>query len=212
MKKSYFVIILTCILFLFIGTASADMYLGVKAAYTKVGDMDISIPGEEEEIIIIPEPEPSVTPSELNIGPGYSGELSFDGGWAIGVALGVSMESYRLEGEFEYRSSDAEASGASGDETLKTLSLMANGYYDFQTDSAFTPYIGAGIGFAKHDIGDEDDTVFAYQGTIGAAYAIGPTTDLDFAYRYFATADPDFGGIELEYDSHNFSVGLRFKL
>ena len=210
MKKSHFVVLFVCLSFLFISSASAEMYVGIKGGYAMVGDTDISIPGEaangEEP------PVETVGISDINFTEGYSGELSFDGGWILGVAIGTSMESYRLEGEFEYRSSDVEAEGISGNDTLKTLSLMLNGYYDFQTDATITPYIGAGIGFAKHDIVDEDDTVFAYQATIGAAWAVSATMDLDFAYRYFATADPDFGGVELDYDSHNFTVGIRFKI
>ena len=97
------------------------------------------------------------------------------------------------------------------DADLTTLSLMANGYYDFETGSALKPFIGAGIGFANHDFEDVDDTVFAYQFTLGAAYAVNETMDLDCAYRYFATADPDLDGIDADYGSHNISVGLRFK-
>ena len=209
MRKSYFVILIVCLSFLFISAASAQMYIGVKAGYTKVSDMDIAIPGEEEEIII---PSGEVSPSDIEFpDTGYSGDLEHDGGWLLGLAVGSAFNNYRLEGEFEYRTSDFSAKGISGDETLKTISLMANGYYDFNMDSGFTPYVGAGIGFARHDIGDDDDTVFAYQATLGVALAMSETMDLDFAYRYFATADPDFG-VELDYDSHNFTVGVRFKM
>jgi opacity protein-like surface antigen len=184
------------------------MYVGIKAGYTQVGDMDITIPAEEEEEEVIETP----TATEIDFPEaGYSGALEHDGGWLLGLAIGNSFNNFRLEGEIEYRSNDFSAKGVSGDETLTTISLMANGYYDFNIDSGITPYVGAGIGMARHDAEVDDDTVFAYQATIGLAMPVSDTMDLDFAYRYFATADPDFG-VDLDYDSHNLTVGIRFKM
>ena len=46
---------------------------------------------------------------------------------------------------------------------------------------------------------------------LGTAMAISETMDLDFGYRYFATADPDVG-VDLDYSSHNLTIGVRFKM
>ena len=35
---------------------------------------------------------------------------------------------------------------------IKTHAYMLNAYYDFETCTKFTPYIGAGIGYAKTKI------------------------------------------------------------
>jgi opacity protein-like surface antigen len=95
---------------------------------------------------------------------------------------------------------------------------MANMYKDFPLGTGFAPFIGGGIGIANVEAdfvgfginGKKDDTVFAYQVMGGGAIDLGPQLKLDLQYRYFATADPDFGHVEAEYRSHNFLLGLRF--
>ncbi|MBA3030853.1 MAG: porin family protein [Desulfobacteraceae bacterium] len=211
MRKSNWIILLVSLSFLFVSAASAGMYVGIKGGYQKVGDMGIVIPAEEEEPPVMDE-QAGAAGLDFDFAEGYVGDLEFDGGWVIGAAVGTTIEPFRVEGELEYRRSNISAADVPGEDTLATTSLMLNGYYDFQTDSSLTPYIGAGIGWARHDISDADvdDSGFAYQGTIGVAYALSDTMALDFAYRYFATADPDFEGLDASYDSHNLTVGLRF--
>ncbi|MDX2479474.1 MAG: outer membrane beta-barrel protein [Desulfuromusa sp.] len=149
-----------------------------------------------------------------------AGKLSFDDGFAATGALGQTIGSAgRVEVELGYRNNnidkikiDGLGVAVSGDVT--TLSLMGNTYYDFATGSNLTPFIGAGIGVAniKADmdlIGNEDDTVFAYQIAAGGSLAINKNLSVDLQYRYFGTADPDFDGLEAEYNTHNLMIGLR---
>lgn len=51
--------------------------------------------------------------------------------------------------------------------------------------------------------------MFAYQVGAGVGYALTPQVTLDVKYRYFATADPDFDGTDMEYASHNIYAGIR---
>ena len=109
---------------------------------------------------------------------------------------------------------------ASGD--VSSLAFLINGYFDFVNDSAFTPYLSAGIGYAKIDLNDfnsagsgesdysDDDSVFAYQVGLGVGYAVTEKVTIDVKYRYFATADPEFDTTEVEVASHNFLFGVRF--
>ena len=159
---------------------------------------------------------------------GYSVDLETDAGWNLAVMAGYKIGVARIEGEIGYQKNDADKFSG-GD--LGSLSLsaggdvdlwrfMVNGYYDFDTGTPWTPYIGIGIGFANVsandltvagiDIGSDDDTVFAYQVGAGLGYAINNTTTMFVDYRYFATEDPDFSGTEAEVDSHNISLGLRY--
>ena len=111
----------------------------------------------------------------------------------------------------------------SGD--VDSLSVMGNGYYAFDLGAGFKPFIGAGIGVAFLDAEVElshpsfgtitesdDDTVFAYQGIAGIEYEFpteSATIALGVRYSYFGTTDPDFGGLEAEYGTHNVMFGVR---
>ena len=88
-------------------------------------------------------------------------------------------------------------------------------------NSAFTPYLSAGLGFAKVEVNDlnvpgsglpnsnDDDTVFAYQVGVGVGYAVNEKVTIDAKYRYFATSDHEFDTREAEFASHNFFFGVR---
>jgi opacity protein-like surface antigen len=162
--------------------------------------------------------------------PGVFDEASFDTGLGAGLVGGYSYDIFRLEGELFYKSNDVDKISSlgvslSGDGDVTAMGVMINAYYDFKTGTPFTPYIGAGIGFAQvsaNDVGafgvvlvDDDDTVFAYQAIAGVGYSISNALTLDLMYKYFATTDPEFNDvvgdpIESEYSSHNVMVGLRF--
>ena len=64
----------------------------------------------------------------------------------------------RVEVEYGWQKNDldtlsyANRIGNFGEGDLKTQSLMVNGYYDIDTDSPWTPFIGAGVGWAKVDL------------------------------------------------------------
>ena len=150
-------------------------------------------------------------------------EISFDNGVGLSLAAGSSVSDVvRLEGEFSYRKNDmdtisASMGGASAtlpiNGEIESMALMGNIFADINTSSAITPFLGLGIGFSKLDAeieGDsEDDTVFAYQFILGAGFKVNDSTAIDLSYRYFATADPDFNGTEIEYATHNFMAGVR---
>jgi len=162
--------------------------------------------------------------SDLNFSDGSTSKLSFDNGFGLDVALGYQLPMFRVEGEVAYRANDMDESSDSGgtdkiNGDLKALSGMVNGYYDFCNATAFTPYVGVGIGVAKLDFSveeglDESDTVFAYQMMVGAGYALTKQISLEVEYRYFGTQDPEFddglgGTVEAEVSDHNLMVGLR---
>jgi len=144
--------------------------------------------------------------------------ISYDTGWTLGAALGYNFGNTRLEGEVAYQKADEDKAtflGVTLDSTwgISTLSFLVNGYYDFTNSSAFTPYLSAGLGFAKVKwAGDGDsvnDTVFAYQVGAGVGYALSKNVTLDAKYRYFATADAKFDTVKMDFASHNLLFGVR---
>lgn len=102
---------------------------------------------------------------------------SFDGGSGIlaGLAVGYRLGGFRIEGEYFYRGtrynstaepnfdgwvpSDSPEYGGGGStdgggvedavDNLMSHNFFANLYYDYRTDSKFTPYAGFGIGLAQ---------------------------------------------------------------
>ena len=164
----------------------------------------------------------AVIVNDSDIDDGFdTGEFTFDTGFGFVGALGRSMQNGgRVEAELGYRQNDIdelEVDGlgkASVDGDISSLSLMGNAYYDFSTEGSFSPYIGGGLGFANleadlDDFGSEDDSVFAYQLILGGSFVSSETLSVDLQYRYFATEDPDFDGLDAEYSTHNLMIGLR---
>ena len=155
-------------------------------------------------------------------------ELSYDTGYVVNAALGQAYSNgVRAELELAYRTNDLDdlkltffgfpASIPVGGE-VTSWGFLANAYYDFPTQSAIRPFIGAGIGAVNVDIDlkvdgvsdSEDDWVFAYQLMAGFGIAVTKDVMFDVQYRFLGTDDPDFDGIEVEYMTHNVMAGLRF--
>ena len=121
--------------------------------------------------------------------------------------------------------------------TLKSYTMMFNGYYDLGKFGGFVPYVGAGIGFAYHKMGDvtidhpaspnpqlgEDKLAFAWSLMAGVGYQLTDRAVLDVGYRYIdmGSARSSHGDVvmawnpRLEMDdlsAHEFKVGLRYHL
>jgi len=180
--------------------------------------------------------------SDVKVDELGTAKIRYDTGYAFTAAVGRKVEYVRFEGELSYRASDMKdehysysddsisvSASAGGD--VETTSLMLNTYFDIDTGTRFTPFIGGGIGAAyinakiwakgtveedgevwhESESADDYDIVFAYQGIVGIAFSLSDDTALDFSYRYFATSDPEFdGGVEGEYAGHNLMLGLRY--
>lgn len=161
---------------------------------------------------------------------GTSFTSSFDTGFGGALTGGYGFDLFRLEGELFYKTNSFDEVSAVGvslpaDGDATALGLMVNAYYDFKNKTAFTPFIGVGVGMAQVSIqdltigglavADDDDVVFAYQGIAGVGFSVTPALTLDLTYKYTATADPEFtdaSGVpfDAEYMTHNVMVGVRF--
>ena len=152
-------------------------------------------------------------------------DVELDTGLVLGAAFGRGFGNYRVEGEIGYQKNDLgkiKSGPDAGDEPngdVSSLSLMCNGYYDFEnlTQGGFTPYVSVGVGAVQLDVSLEDgsdkDIVFAWQVGAGVERSLNDTMFLDIFYRYF---DPLKGSFTIDDDSldvdtasHNFMVQLR---
>jgi OmpA-OmpF porin, OOP family len=124
-------------------------------------------------------------------------------GFTGGVSLGYKFDcNLRLEGEFSYRRNSFKTFLLDDDDLkhnlnthVQTYAAMANLLYDFDTGTAWTPYIGGGVGYAWNKFGASIDQFsgsmnvngFAFQGIAGIAYEICEKTSVGLEYRYFQT-------------------------
>ena len=158
----------------------------------------------------------SASDATLSGESGNAGELSMDSGFGFLAAVGNNFDGLRGEAEVAYRTNDLNKTANGpvvGD--ISSLAVMGNLLVDLAISERVRPFLGAGMGLANIDAGsaalnNSDDTVFAYQMIAGIGFPLTHITTLDLQYRYFATTNPEFDGIEAEYETHNFFAGLRF--
>ncbi|MBR1605713.1 MAG: porin family protein [Alphaproteobacteria bacterium] len=179
----------------------------------------------------------SVNTSGRYVGDGFI-EKSLNSGdetqhvWGTSFAAGAASGAIRTEIEW-HRNTAARMSDTNstinailgntvetGKAKIKTDALLLNAYYDFETDSAFTPYVGAGIGYAKtkitqsryvswalegFDKATNSHTNFAWQIGAGIAYALNDHVSIDVGYRYI-----DYGKFNVKnYVDEGWRDGIR---
>ncbi len=161
--------------------------------------------------------------------PDVTVSRKFDSGPAFTAAVGYGVQNFRFEGELGYQKNDfnkQDAFGISRDLNgdLSSLSFLVNAYYDFPNSTRFTPFITAGLGFARVEANNlsipgssrasfnGDDTVFAGQVGAGVSYALNENLNIDLKYRYFMAENLEFSrGNTLDGPtSHNIYLGMRY--
>ncbi|MDR2724602.1 MAG: outer membrane beta-barrel protein [Candidatus Adiutrix sp.] len=145
-------------------------------------------------------------------------------GFAIGTDLSyASSLPIRAEIEYLYHGNETfSRPGQSHD--ISAHSFMGNAFYDFQTDSAFTPYAGGGLGLSllkdKARISGSPDMStnvsrwnLAWNLGGGVAWGLNENMALDFGYRYMDLGKTQKINAGQTYNvsltAHEFSVGLR---
>lgn len=176
----------------------------------------------------------------------HLGNEDLDDTVSVGVGVGYQWNryfrtdvtaDYRFQSDFYSRTACAVAcvGGFTTDESdIEVWTFLLNGYFDLGYYHGFTPYIGAGLGFAYIDISrlvqtagpvpnapipGGDDFVFAASATAGVSYSFTEFLKMDANYRYVYyddfTGDADSSGTRLTYNdigSHEFRVGLRYSI
>jgi hypothetical protein len=166
-------------------------------------------------------------------------QLDYNGNWAAGLEGGYMTGPWRFGVSWDYISSEVESAhlvgtldgvpadfyqsdqelednfGISGNNDIHIFAV--NAYYHFGglgLGGAFVgiqPYIGGGLGLATHQ---DADSSFAFTGSLGANFAIGPAAYLGGRYRLgFVGNHTHDSGIDIESTwTHTFSlvIGYRF--
>jgi opacity protein-like surface antigen len=160
-------------------------------------------------------PTPSISGPYLRIDVGYGFPMDSDGSQAAGNLSNGSMDNaalfgggigYRINENFRsdvtisYQAdADVSATTAAGNTTsteVNGLSLMLNGYWDIAKLDMFTPYIGAGLGYARLSTpaqtttggianeGGETSDNFAWAMMLGGSYELNSEAAFDVGYRF----------------------------
>ena len=97
---------------------------------------------------------------------------------------------------------------------------MKNFIIDFDNNSRFTPYVGAGLGvsYVEVEFGDssefeEGQTLFSYQAIGGIATRLTSAADFIVEYRFLGTSEVEFDefGQELAYNTSNLFFGIKLE-
>lgn len=168
----------------------------------------------------------------LETDPGFLGLMSVGYGFSNGIR--TELEGGYRNNKFEnMKIGNMNSNSARGN--FQTFSLMGNAYYDFNNSSRWTPYVGAGLGYAwfndnnlRADFGptslnlrERNDGSFAYQAMAGVSYRTNITgLQAGLEYRYFGTDNrrydmatannPNFARGNLPMDSHSVLLGIRY--
>ena len=247
-----------------------ELFKGSLALAALVALSNLATPAHAADLSLPPEPEPIVVaPSAafncyFRADVGYSWDVddfngnyngpttnnSIDDGYFLESGIGCgnpSLRGFRAElvfGAREERDVSAVPPAVPGDPLftdIETYTLMANFYYDFGNHSGFIPYVGAGIGFAYHEMADvfcapavpgfcnpmaaqagDEDLHFAWSLMAGVGYEVSDRVIIDVGYRYIDLGDVSSERADsfffvnpffnvAELEMHEIKAGVRYR-
>jgi opacity protein-like surface antigen len=127
-----------------------------------------------------------------------------DSAFDVGAGVGYQFTDY-LRSDLRVDWSGDYDVGDGANASLTTV--LGNMYFDWENDSAFTPYVGAGVGYGWVDADDGlSDDGFTYALMAGVSVDMSQSVALDVGYRYrelmINGEDPS---------DHSALAGIRFK-
>ena len=181
--------------------ASAQFYITGNIGYTSAADLDVE-------------------------SGGVDGEFKFDGGIAANVAAGYRFPfGLRLELEGGYNQIDLDKLRILGTSVklggeIDILTATANAFYDINTGTMFTPYVGGGLGVAHQDAGrvtvpalgvtvdagDSTNFTWFLEGGVGIKVANSFSIVPSYRYMSIVSNSDDTDDLQL----HIFRLGARF--
>ena len=196
-------------------------------------DHNIFSDDDESDISIVPVIEYDFSnEGDFSTSGGNTGTFELENGLGFGldVQVPVNNSNLRFEGNFRYRKADLDSvnyerislggGNYAPDSLVSTInksvefsgsanqvSIGGSVYYDIDTGSDITPYVGAGIHYNHVTINDvnvsagdlnarynDDSGSLGYSLGVGVNYAVSDNVDVGVGYRY----RQDFAGYEFE--------------
>lgn len=216
--------------------SQSAMMMESSGVYVNVGGALTLVPGLTGVPFTKLDPEPGHK-------EGTKTNWDFDLGFGADGALGYDFGSFRADAEFTYltaksvfdvHKTDRRKDNATADDTLTVLAATANAWYDLDTGTAWSPYIGIGVGAANVQVklATSEKTTdeyfngtgwgFAYQAGVGVALEVLTGFSLVGGYQFFGTlatevkhtdADTkpaDAGTVSPTLMAHGVHLGMRF--
>jgi len=160
-----------------------------------------------------------VSGAEIITNVGYG--LSLTGGWLFDSNWRTELELSRRAVALDNINGTGGSANLDGDLIVHTAFI--NVARDFRGKSWITPYVGAGIGMALHELDlknidgipsglpKSNPSSLAFQGLLGILLEAGEDTDILVGYRYVNYYAPDYSEFSNDFiEFHNFEVGVKF--
>jgi opacity protein-like surface antigen len=187
-----------------------------------------------------------VSRPELHFVQKNGGRVETDDGWSCDFGVGHYVGQHvRVDATVEYRSefkvegfADFAVPNSLNQRTdIESIVTLFNAYWDFGDHFGWTPYVGAGIGFAHNEMDDafvsdsgfrtqgDDKWDFAWALMAGASAPVAEDVLFDIGYRYinFGTASTSTTGLNIggatntvppvrvvDMDAHEIRLGFRY--
>jgi opacity protein-like surface antigen len=127
-----------------------------------------------------------------------------DSAFAVGGGAGYRFnENMRADLRLDYAGQYSVAPGAD----MSVSTVLGNLYFDIPTNTAFTPYVGAGVGYGWASIDnakDKDGLAYGLMAGVGIDLTDNITLDAGYRFRDVMTSGSD----PME---HQILTGLRFE-
>jgi opacity protein-like surface antigen len=160
---------------------------------------------------------------------GESGTYKTNNALSFAGAIGVRLDRRtRIEAEINYSKNDLSTfagntlSYTSGGE-ISNIAALLNGYYDFeQVKWKAKPFLTAGLGVMRFNtkikpsgtLTEAEETSYALGWQVGGGlkYRVNPGMAITGAYRLLGSTDFGVGAYDINYQAHEFRVGLEYDL
>lgn len=168
---------------------------------------------------------------EYDLKYGGKSKTVFGGGVALGYDFAYQYNCptrleldymARAKGKYKTTILDTDFESYESDSKVDLQTVMVNAYYDIETTTRLTPYVTAGIGYARAKLTmyGYDESIsstnnnFAWSIGVGAKYAINNDLALDLGYRYLDAGKSDIkendGKYETKVKTNDFMLGLSY--
>ena len=125
--------------------------------------------------------------------------------WDASLAVGTKMDAVRVEGEYTYRG-EVKGRKSGVEHKIGAQTLLLNGYYDIDMNSAFTPFVNLSVGASrlheKKGIKSKNEYRATWGGGVGVGYNFAKDMAFDVGYRFLDLGD--------SVKSNEFYGGIRW--